>query len=647
MFSDNWVIADPEIKIARAFRSCFLARGCASAAAMKKSFSALLLPLVLFTFSSANGAEGYCLAVRGNGELAPAHWGAMARVVEQLGLPAAAAGGSSASVSLFLLESIAMNPAVKAAATADAKADVASFLLKSLQGQLEEIADRQEWKQMRELMVFLRQPDGGSSGDLLTWLKEMALTRPEQLAAFIAKNKTAIEGSLAAAAYTGVINLATLQPLQQAMQEASTAPDEATRLAAMKRAQFLSYQIYQAAALLGKFNAEGDANLFFRPGVVDFAGLAAKLGRIGSFYAGRELGAVRTAQLKKVLSTCMPLARGKTWGELSQLHPSCSTDFKTLLAGYHSAGLPKLADSRELDRVGAYLPTFPTTSVLRGSAYAAAKAALALYPQALDTEFGKNFAVNGDEVRFGYWGPQQALDRIAQNLKTPFRDRAGRQWDFSGDAKSRRFVALGEASWAEALRLSPAEPGLAPLQLFTAASGENMASAGGWSDLHPGAVLKAAGCTNTVYVTRRGGESLFGQSVAKRLIGFSDVPWGRLATDPTRRAASRLRNNQGDAADQKSTWSQLYNLANPASSFNTALKSFDAVVCTDWDRFDVTDSGALEQMIGEAYRAPWALPNAAAPLARAVAAKVKTVATSDNAVDPALGYRPYAGCLAF
>ena len=49
--------------------------------------------------AAVNPEAGYCLAIRGNGELEPAHWGGMARTVEKLGLPQAMAGGSSGSSS--------------------------------------------------------------------------------------------------------------------------------------------------------------------------------------------------------------------------------------------------------------------------------------------------------------------------------------------------------------------------------------------------------------------------------------------------------------------------------------------------------------------------------------------------------------------
>ena len=43
--------------------------------------------VTLFVISLKLNAEPYCLALRGNGEAQPAHWGALANLVEKMGLP--------------------------------------------------------------------------------------------------------------------------------------------------------------------------------------------------------------------------------------------------------------------------------------------------------------------------------------------------------------------------------------------------------------------------------------------------------------------------------------------------------------------------------------------------------------------------------
>jgi len=61
-------------------------------------------------------------------------------------------------------------------------------------------------------------------------------------------------------------------------------------------------------------------------------------------------------------------------------------------------------------------------------------------------------------------------------------------------------------------------------------------------------VLKAAGCENVVYVSRRGGDSRFATGIGNRLIGE-------------------------EAADR------IFNIDNPESSYRHSVNAADAVLC--------------------------------------------------------------------
>lgn len=607
----------------------------------------------------ATPSASYCLALRGNGELAPSHWGALAQVVEKLGLPKAMAGGSSASINLFLLESIALNSNVASARDENARREAASLLLKSLEAYLDAVVNDPQWTDLKAAAAYLKQASGEQAGDAMSWIGLLTKTPPSELAKLLDQNGAVLQAAFKRGVELGVLNEKTLAPLVSALKDFEKLPPQSPdptadpardpRMLIMNRIYFFANEIYQSFILLGKFNAESDQNLFFRSGLIDFAALGHSFGRAANFYAEREMPSAVRDDLRKFTALCAPLAKGKTWSELRSINPSCEQNFKSVLASYRALQLPAGAASREHDKIGSVIPTFPTTAVLTGKAAQTASMSLALYPMAMDPNFGQKFKIDGSDVAFGYWGRKKDLTRIAKNLKTPFTDGTHRRWDFSNDEKSGRFLALGEAPWINALRSSPAEPGLAPFQkLDETLKGQTLYSAGGWSDLHPVAVLKAAGCDNVVYVTRRGGESLFGQGVAKRLFGFPEVSWDILATDPARKAANVIRNNNGDAKDLTSQWSRLYNLANPESSFNRALGAADAVVCTDWNNFDVQKPGAVLAMIQDAYQARWAVRDAASKFASSLSSKGATFVTpAENVMDSALGYRPYAGCLAF
>src|SRR5262249_21728456 len=102
-----------------------------------------------------NAQPKLCAAIRGNGPLISAHWPALARVVANYGLIDAAAGGSSASITMFLYESILHNPLVydckdHSCTDLEVKARVA-LLLKSMLGYIQVIGKTKEIIAIRNL----------------------------------------------------------------------------------------------------------------------------------------------------------------------------------------------------------------------------------------------------------------------------------------------------------------------------------------------------------------------------------------------------------------------------------------------------------------------------------------------------------------
>jgi hypothetical protein len=615
----------------------------------KSLVSTLITTIAVLAVTANASASDYCLAVRGNGELAPAHWGGFAKLVERMGFPKAMSGGSSASVSLFLFDSVSLNP-ILGNRDSESGRKRGSLLVKSFESYLESIALRPEWQAALKTAADLQAKGGGQGQDFAVWIQHFFATEPEKLVQLLLANRTQIETSLAFAIEMGLLNEETFLPLYQGLAELSKPSLPASQAQAMARVKFFAGEAISAITLLGKFNAETDANLFFRSGIVNFKKFGATLGKAANFYAGKEWPLALQAKANSFFDRCTTIASDRTWHEMRRTDPSCDQDFKAIISEYEALGLPKVAKSRELDLIGSGIASFPSTSVLSGAAYKNAKSFISQYQKSLDPNFGAKIlklVQDTNDLKFGYWGNISDLAVIQKNLKQPFTDSKGRKFDFTRDEKSRRFFALGSAAWLEALRSSPAEPGLASLQEISSPTG-TVISAGGWSDLHPGALLKAHGCETTVYLTRRGGESLFAQGVAKRLLGIDEVPWEQISTSEPSKAATVLRNNQGIPNATPSIWNSLYNLGNPESSYNTALKVFDAVVCTDWNKFNVQDKGAVADMIAESYTAPLAISNMKSGVGKtAKSLGWETVTHTDNAVDQQLGYRPFAGCLPF
>lgn len=518
-------------------------------------------------------APGYCIALRGNGEAEPAHWGALARSVEQLGLPIAMSGGSSASISMFLMEAIASHPAVKSQKKNDQK-ERASLMLKSLVGFFGEVQKTDSWNEFKKFYgVAMAMKDT----DVLQ--KALAQAEAHQLQKAL--------GVLQQGVDLGVLDPQSLKAVVGSIQQKD-----------VKRTQFYLSELLDTAKVFGKFRAtgEGSENLFFRSGIVNFEQAAKAFGKIAAFYALASGNSAQKANWDEFFKTCQAGSIGKSWMQIAQGNPTCAGLFAKLFTTEFAQGGTEGFEER---RIGEAFPVYPSTAILTGTAVTEFRKAHLDYHRSLSRSFGNKFEItHSDDIRFGYWGDPASLSRIEENLD-------------NNDEKSRRFVALGSTVWRQVLALSPAEPGLSPLKEFTTEEGKEFVSAGGWADLHPVLLLKAAGCDNVLYITRRGGESLFAQGVAKRLFGF-DREWAKLNPDD---ASVVNLNNEGDRQDQTSLWSALYNLGNPHSSYNQALAAAGAVMCTNWN--DFPPQSQFMELVEDSYRASyWKNPKAGAIFSR-------------------------------
>ncbi len=470
--------------------------------------------------------QSMCAAIRGNGDRVFAHFASLARIVEHYGPLDGAAGGSSGSITIFLTESIQSHPLVDdcggVACSERERADRIALLLKSLPGYAYALADTPEALAVQHLLPLIER------------VQEEGIVALLETDIFEARD--ALLALLESDDVRELIN-----------------PEVLDLLVESEDPTFHIVDIVSELQNFGSFAAD-DPAILVRPGVLDFEAFAEMLGRIGSFYAGR--GPVDDDRMQAFLSDCAGAGRGLPWADIAEFpaeEGTCGAMFHELVTVWREGWLDEDADyaSRIDDPVGRDLPALVSTSVLQGEAVTVFEQARADYiaaePLSLD-------GIDFDDIRFGYWGAASDLGRVIANPHG------------FDDAKTAKMVSLGEATWREALSLSPAEPGLAR----ALAIDETHVSAGGWSDLHPVLALRNLGCDEVVYVTRRGAESRFAQGVAT-LLGMGE--------------SERV---------------ELYDLDGP-SSFTRSLEEADAVYCTDWDNMPALD---LEVMSEHAYNAP-------------------------------------------
>tara|TARA_Y100000782_G_scaffold4962_1_gene5893 strand:- start:147009 stop:148898 length:1890 start_codon:yes stop_codon:yes gene_type:complete len=579
----------------------------------------ITLSFLAIYLNSALGGN-YCAGIRGNGELAPAHWGSLSRIIEHKDLPKTVAGGSSAAITLFFLDAISRNEEVSAR-DEDERKNQRALMFKTLVPHIMYIG--MEDVKVPKIMKMVGNVMGiGDDG-------------------FIAALGKAVKVAKDLPMFFDV--LGEYGPLLN--------PELASGL--RKNFSFYKGQIAEAIKVFGSFDAKNDMNLFYRKGLVDFKYLGVLTGRIADFYAGYA-DEQTNEKLQYFLDQCAEDSRGRSWPELMAKNPVCQKLFVDSLQAYYGpkyetrrvrrlggrvtrtikTKIPRTFPNKMVfEEVGSGIDAYPTTSVIIGDAVQRYKEKLAEY-ESKDAQGVEDFSLDFNlELKYAYWGRTHGLDTIKDGLKQ----------HYPNDAKSSLFKPIDGGTWFEVLSTSPAEPGLSNLQrvpngpaidpsrvinksyfysksffffsipTFTAQKWfnednqdygvipfrEEMFSAGGWSDLHPTLVLKARGCEDIVYITRQGGESVFGQQVFIRLTGYTDkISFWKDIKKGNRNGWINLSDEE-----EKSPWNQLYNLMNPESSYNKSIGAATAIYCTDWDKFSVL-KGEIQPTLDDAYHAP-------------------------------------------
>ncbi len=454
-----------------------------------------------------------CAALRGNGDRIPAHFAALARIVENHGLLSGVAGGSSAAFTALLLESVQKNASVQCQhCSASEKGERAALLLKSMFGYIETISASEDFLAAQSYAALLNEIQ--QSGNA----QELAAGSPQASGNLLVL--------LNSERFRSLVNPEVFQLLRQS-----------------PNADFHAADIYKGIQLAAAFDPS-DSNSLVRPGLLNIDGLAEQIGRAADFYV--------EADLDKFLTACSDQSVGKAWTDITAANTqagNCGSLFMAPLTQY----LQRKTRSSQLNQpVGEFMHTLIPTSVIEGQSVSLWKDAYAAYKQA--TPITPQYSFN--DVRFGYFGASRDLQTILEN-KNDYRDE-----------KSRRFRSYQGATWREALRYSPAEPGLSRALELT----DGRVSAGGWNDLHPVLALKNMGCDKVIYVTRQGRESGFARGVS-RLLG-----------------------------SQPSDESALYDLSNSESGFSRSLEAADGILCTNWDQQERLNFPAF---FNDAYNAPF------------------------------------------
>ncbi len=429
-------------------------------------------------FSSGFGpSTPVCAGIRGNGPRLWAHFTSLARIVEEFGPIAAAAGGSSGSITIFVTESIQANPLVRQCghercAPLESRARIA-LLLKSLQGLQE----------------------AGLIEDFITLADVIAGVQEEGVLALL-------QGPDPFAGVEALLDILGDPALQQIIN-----PEIFELLLNSPDPVFHATDLANSLAAAASFEVD-DPTVFVRPGLINFEAFVELVDRLASFYAG--YAPFDRSGFEAFFSDCAMAGLGVDWPEIADLpagNSTCGELFSELFERFRAARTDG-DRSRLDDPIGRYMRSLVTTSVLQGDAVPVFETALENYFAALPITFDVDF----NDVRFGYWG--RSIDLLIAELVLGFR--------FT-DAKSAKFSRLGSARWRDILTRSPAEPGLSRAVRLP----DGRVSAGGWTDPVPAQVLRAIGCRRIVLVNRRDGIGGFTTGVAS-LLGASEDDLGAL-----------------------------------------------------------------------------------------------------------------------
>ncbi len=555
-----------------------------------KKFSFLALVFAIASsFSSAGRTasspqeSNYCAAIRGNGELVFAHWGALSRLVEERGaLPRMISGGSSGSVTAFLISQTRT-------ATSDLTSEEVSLLLKSYVAYIEVFKDIYKINELitkvntvlpkiKSLMAPLALGSGAdsSSAPSQEQVAQWILGNPQKLREFVGQYAHLLSDSQLAQHLNPELLKVVNKALNQLQDESQSKMERTKALGVLQ-------DLYEGLKSFGSFDMT-DPQFLFRPALLNFKSLAHFLGHMGDFYGNASLW-------RTWVRACGQGSRGQEWSELSQ---NCRNSFSDVTAGFLRS-VDKKQPKSIYTKIDA--KSLVSTSVLDSTLGRRAQIRLNNYQNFVrETEAIIQNSEESEQLKIGYFMTPANASKIFSSLDSKGGSRFGNfssvgvqnLWTLEGskNVKWEKMTYLGSANWSVILQTSPAEPGLSSVVPFHVSTERGdlreWVSAGGWADLEPIEILKAAGCSDVVYITRRGGPAQFGMGVAAQILGS---PLVRSSSNEVQIPAIN---------ETQSLMYQLYSTQTLKSSFMRALSYADQVYCSDWNSLNGTKATAFE-----------------------------------------------------
>jgi hypothetical protein len=487
--------------------------------------------LNVVTENATNAAPALCGAIKGNGPRILAHFTSLARITEEFGVLDAAAGGSSASITMFLYESMLKNRAISTCGTRPCttteKNERLALFLKSIHGYGEIVAQETGISKLAEEIGRVQ----------------------------VTKATTAVELAATVSALRNTVN-ANVQAILNTREILALLREKDPNILA-----FNVSEIRTSFAQFGNFTAP-DNRIFFRVPIIDWDAATRVFGRAANFYAGEGYGPYDYAETASFLDACAPSTRGKSWVEskaVTTKNGSCGDLFQGLLLRHRDEidahGSPAGSHNRVDDNVGASFRAIAHSTAIVGET-------VRNYEKAtLDYRLGKvsptsgnveSFSPNFKDLVFGYWAGAEDSKRIANLSKDP-------RWS---ELKSAKAHAFPQRTWEYALSRSPAEPGIATMRTNEDPTAKY--TVGGWGDAFPTQVLRQIGCRNVLLVTKQ----------------------EKSSSSFTSNVATKLGASSQEVA-------QMFAYAQSSGDASQSLRNADGVWCTNWDAPGTTDVQAI------------------------------------------------------